>query len=75
VERVALRAAGWAVTPALHAAAAEPQLFAEAGLAAAPQPWEEVVAGDAAWRFADIVHGALQDYTIADLKALVRASP
>lgn len=74
-ERVGLRAAEWAVTPALHAAASERQLFADVALADAPPPWEEVAAGDAAGRFADIVHGALQDYTIAELKALVRAGP
>jgi hypothetical protein len=74
-ERVGLRAAGWAVTPALHAAASEPQLFADVALADAPPPWEEVATREVPGRFSDIVHGALQDYTIAELKALVRAGP
>ena len=64
-----LRAANWAVTPALHAAAAEPQLFARVNVSDAPLAWEEVVAQGDRHRFSDLVHGALREYTTADLKA------
>lgn len=68
--QVELRAANWAVTPALHAAAAEPQLFGKVSLADEPKAWEEVVAEGARHRFADVVHGALREYTLGDLKRL-----
>lgn len=74
VLRVDLCAADWAVTPALHAAAAEPQIFSQISLVDAPLPWEEAVVKDVPHRFSDIVHGALQDYTLADLVALTRKS-
>ncbi len=66
--QVQLRAKSWAVTPALHAAVAEPQLFASLSLSDEPPTWEEVVVKDISHRFTDIVHGALQEYTIGDLK-------
>jgi hypothetical protein len=67
--KVALQASEWAVTPALHAAVAEPQLFAAVTLSNEPAPWENIVVQDVPHRFADIVHGALREYTLADLKA------
>jgi len=67
-QQVELRAANWAVTPALHAAAAEPQLFAAVSWSDAPLAWEDVVAKGDRHRFSDLVHGALRSYTIADLK-------
>ncbi|HNX33931.1 MAG TPA: acetylxylan esterase [Kiritimatiellia bacterium] len=66
--KVDLRAANWAVTPALHAAAAEPQLFARVSVSDAPLAWEDVVAQGDRHRFSDLVHGALREYTIGDLK-------
>jgi dienelactone hydrolase len=68
--RVELHASEWAVTPALHAAVAEPQLFSKVTLADEPLPWEDVVTKDVSHRFSDVVHGALREYTLADLKAL-----
>ena len=72
---VELCAAGWAVTPALHAAAAEPQLFAKVSLADEPLAWEEVVAKGERHRFADLVHGALRAYSIGDLKQAAQQRP
>lgn len=68
---VELHAANWAVTPALHAAAAEPQLFGQVAWTEEPQAWEEVVAQRARHRFSDVVNGAMGSYTIRDLKAAV----
>jgi hypothetical protein len=67
-QAVELFAANWAVTPALHAAVAEPHLFAEIQLSDAPLMWEEVVAQGARHRLSDVVHGALRDYGVGDLK-------
>jgi len=66
--QVRLEAESWAVTPALHAAIAEPQLFASVSLTDEPPAWEEIVVKDISHRFSDIVNGALQEYTIGDLK-------
>lgn len=67
-DKVELYAANWAATPALHAAAAEPERFVKVTLSDAPSTWEEVVRQGARHRFSDIVHGALREYSIADLK-------
>ncbi len=72
---VELCAAGWAVTPALHAAAAEPQLFAKVSLADEPLAWEEVVAKGEHHRFSDLFHVALRAYTIGDLKQAAQRRP
>jgi len=72
--QVQLQARDWAVTPALHAAVAEPQLFASITLSDEPPTWEEVVVKDVSHRFSDIVNGALQEYTVGDLKERVRSS-
>ncbi len=69
--RVELHAAERSVIPALHTAVAEPELFAALRLADEPTPWESAVTDNAPLRFADIVHGALQDYSSADLKRLL----
>ena len=71
VKSVALHASNWAVTPALHAAVAEPQLFAKVSVEDAPLAWEDVVANADRHRFSDLVHGALRSYTITDLKKSV----
>jgi len=73
-DRIELHAAEWAVTPALHAATTEPQLFSKVRLADAPLTWEEAVVKNVPHRFSDVVHGALRDYTLADLMALTRTS-
>jgi len=70
-EAVEVCASNWAVTPALHAAAAEPQLIAKVTLSEAPLAWEDVVASGERHRFSDLVHGALRAYTTADLKRSV----
>ena len=70
-ERVGLQAANWAVTPALHAAVAEPELFSGVGLSQAPDTWGEVVSKGAYHRFSDIVHGALREYDLDVLKSKV----
>lgn len=70
-DAVNLNAASWAVTPALHAAVAEPGLFASVVLADRPMPWREVVAAGDAHRYSDVVHGALRDYDLDDLEAAI----
>lgn len=70
-DKVDLHAGNWAVTPALHAAAAEPQLFEKVILTDAPLAWEGVVAKGERHRFSDLVHGALRAYTISELKKSV----
>ncbi len=67
-ERVELRAAGWAVTPALHAAAAEPGLFSRVTWQGEPPDWSGVIARGQRHRFADVVHGALRHYDLGDLR-------
>ena len=74
-DAVELVAANWAVAPALHAAAAEPQLFGQVSLADEPRAWEEVVAKGERHRFSDLVHGALRAYTIGDLKQAAQRRP
>lgn len=69
---VDLHAASWAVTPALHAAVAEPDLFARIVLTDHPPTWRKVVLEGARHRYSDVVHGALQDYDLADLEAACR---
>lgn len=64
---VELRAAGWAVTPALHAAVAEPDLFAEVRSENPPMPWRQVVREGDRHRFSDAVHGGLADYDLRQL--------
>lgn len=71
VAAVDVRASNWAVTPALHAAVAEPQLFARVTLSDEPLMWEEVVAQGVRHRFSDVVHGGLKDYTLQELKRAV----
>jgi len=65
--KIELQAFNWAVTPALHAAVAEPQLFEKVCVSDAPLAWESVVAEGERHRFSDLVHGALRAYTSADL--------
>ncbi len=64
---VALHASSWAVTPALHAAVAEPARFGAVRLTDAPPAWETVVAKGLRHRFSDVVFGALGKYTTGDL--------
>ena len=67
-DRVDLEASSWAVTPALHAAASEPQLFGSVTLSDAPEAWEDVIAKGRRHRMSDVVHGALRHYSISELK-------
>lgn len=64
---VELIATGWATTPALHAAVAEPELFAKTSLRERTKTWGEVIAEEDRHRFSDLVHGALHDYDLDDL--------
>lgn len=68
---VELHAVSWAVTPALHAAVAEPELFSAVTIDTPPRAWEQVVRNAERHRFSDVVHGGLIDYSLADLKAAV----
>ncbi len=70
-QSVQLSAAGWAVTPALHAAVAEPELFTSVTLSERPMTWGQVIKEGARHRYSDLVHGALQDYDLSDLEAAV----
>ncbi|MFA7174898.1 MAG: hypothetical protein WC340_16100 [Kiritimatiellia bacterium] len=67
-ERVDMEASSWAVTPALHAAASEPQLFRNLKILNAPEAWEDVIANGHRHLMSDVVHGALRLYSISDLK-------
>jgi len=69
-KKVGLQAANWAVTPALHAAAVEPELFSAVGLSQEPDTWGGVVSKGAYHRFSDIVHGALREYDLEVLKSV-----
>jgi hypothetical protein len=66
---VQLSAASWAVTPALHAAVAEPELFTSVTLSERPMTWSRVIDEGARHRYSDLVHGALQDYDLPELEA------
>lgn len=70
---VELEAVGWAVTPALHAAVAEPALFSAVRTAQRPPTWSEALAAGARHNFADVIHGVLRDYDLTDLDAAVQA--
>ncbi|MEX0792067.1 MAG: acetylxylan esterase [Pirellulaceae bacterium] len=70
-ESVELIATGWATTPALHAAVAEPELFAKTTLRDRTKTWSEVISQEDRHRFSDLVHGALHDYDLDDLAAAV----
>src|SRR5262249_43113274 len=69
-QTVELRAASWAVTPALHAAVCEP-LFSAVTLTDRPMSWRDVVKNGDRHRFSDIVHGALRDYDLSDLERAI----
>lgn len=64
---VELKAASWAVTPALHAAVAEP-LFSSVSLIERPLTWRQAVEKGDRHRYSDAVHGALRDYDLPDLE-------
>ena len=66
---VELHAASWAVTPALHAAVAEPSLFSRVNLQDSPPTWNQVVQAGDRHRFSDAVHGGLIDYSLEQLRA------
>ncbi len=69
---IELRAANWAVTPALHAAAAEPNLFNTMTLADRPMTWHQVIEKGERHRFSDLVHGALREYDLPDLERAIQ---
>ena len=71
VDRVDLQASSWAVTPALHAAVVEQQLFLNFQMKDAPLTWEKVVEQGLRHRISDVVHAALRVYTIQDLEKVV----
>lgn len=72
---VDLVAAGFAVIPAVHAAAVQPRLFATTRLEDIPRSWASYVEdGPLAPRplpLASLIHGALKDYDLPDLVELV----
>lgn len=68
-----LHAAGWAVTPALHAAVAELELFGNVVLTDRPPTWNQVVTEGARHRYSDVVHGALQEYDLTELESSLRS--
>lgn len=63
-------AATWAVTPALHAAVAEPKLIESIEVIEPPITWSQVIQQRARHRASDLVHGALKHY---DQPELLRA--
>lgn len=66
-------AVGWACTPALHAAVAGGAATGKLTLRDGPRDWSAVVALGGAHRFSDVVHGALLQYTIEDIKNVLGA--
>ena len=72
-ESVHLVAQGAAAIPALHGAALAGEAFATVTLKNMVRSWEDVVATPEPARVADIVHGALRNYTLTDLIETVGA--
>ena len=66
-----LVARGRAVVPALHAAALEPDLFAECRFDGGLESWHEIVGRPSGEHLADVVHGALATYDLPGLRTLL----
>lgn len=64
---VELIARNWAVTPALHARAAEPEAFAAIAIEDRPMTWTEAIERGERARLSDLVPGALIDYDLGEL--------
>jgi dienelactone hydrolase len=62
-----LVAQGAAAIPALHAAALDPEAFEAVTMRNMVRSWENMVSSPEPIRAADVVHGALRHYTLADL--------
>jgi hypothetical protein len=73
-ESIHLMAQGAAAVPALHAAALAGDAFTTVTLKNMVASWEDVVGTPEPARAADIVHGALRNYTLADLVETVGPS-
>ena len=72
VERVNLVASGELTIPALHAAALEPQLFESVELRQGIASWSQVAATPITEnQIAGLVHGALRNYDLPELAALI----
>jgi dienelactone hydrolase len=69
-----LMAQGAAAVPALHAAALAGDAFTSVTLKNMVRSWEDMVGTPEPARAADIVHGALRNYTLADLVETVGPS-
>jgi dienelactone hydrolase len=73
-ESVHLVAQGAAAIPALHGAALAGEAFTTVTLKNMVRSWEDVVGTPEPARVADIVHGALRNYTLTDLVETVGAA-
>ena len=72
---VRLIATGHVTVPALHAAALEPQLFADVELHDGLKSWSHIIRGRESYRqLVNYVNGALTHYDLPDLVAAIRAA-
>ena len=64
-------ARGRAVVAALHAAALEPDLFAECRFENGLESWHDIAGKPCGEHLADTVHAALASYDLPDLRTLL----
>jgi hypothetical protein len=69
--KITLVARGRAVVASLHAAALEPDWFAECRFENGLDSWHDIAAKPCGEHLADAVHGALASYDLPDLRALL----
>jgi dienelactone hydrolase len=67
--KITLAARGRAVVASLHAAALEPDLFAECRFENGLDSWHELAGKPCGEHLADVVHDALASYDLSDLRA------
>jgi len=69
--KLTLLARGRATVASLHAAALEPDLFAECRFEGGLDSWHDIAGQPCGEHLADIVHGALATYDLPDLRTLL----
>jgi dienelactone hydrolase len=68
-DRITLVARGRAVVASLHAAALEPELFADCRFENGLDSWHALAGKPCGEHLADVVHAALESYDLSDLRA------
>jgi dienelactone hydrolase len=69
--KLMLVARGRAAVASLHAAALEPDMFAECRFEGGLESWHDVAGQPCGEHLADVVHGALETYDLPDLRTLL----